>query len=252
MESRVESNTAIFLDFLSKRKQKATFFVLGWIAEKHPFLIKKISEAGHEIGYHSYFHALPVKQGANAFEQDLVRGLGLLEDITGKKINFYRAPMFSLCKESAWTIPILLKHGITISSSYKAYKPFNIHTIPHLPFLFENNGRYLLELPLNRQKMLGMKIVYSGSGYIRLLPIWIIEYLFGRHSYNMSYFHPRDFDTQVPATPLLPSYRNFMSRYGNAGALLKLDSLLQKLPFISIGEAGERLKMDTLQVVRVE
>lgn len=251
LESRVERNTTIFLDFLDQRKQKATFFILGYIAEKHPDLIKRISAAGHEIGYHSYFHALPVKQGAKTFEEDLVSGLGLLEDITEKKIQCYRAPMFSLCKDSAWTIPILLKHGITISSSYKAFTPFNHHSIPHLPFLFEHNGQFLIEFPLNRQKMMGLKIIYSGSGYFRLLPLWIIKYLFGHHSYNMTYFHPRDFDNNVPSTSLLPSYRNVMSRYGNAGTLTKLQSTLERFPFMSICEASERLDKNSLQIVKI-
>lgn len=251
MECRVESNTTIVLDFLERKKQKATFFILGWIAEKHPQLIKKIADQGHEIGYHSYYHELPVKQVAKAFEEDLVKGLGILEDITNKKICCYRAPMFSLCKKSLWTIPILLKHGINISSSYKVYQSVNNHTIPKYPFLFENNGQYLYEFPLNRQKLSVVKLVYSGSGYFRILPLQIIKYLFAQSSYNLSYFHPRDFDLQVPYSPLLPLYRNLMSRYGNAGTIPKLESLLTEFQFLSIGDAKMLVDKEGLQVISI-
>ena len=151
LESRVEQNTRTILDLLARHNQKATFFILGWIAERHQDLIKEISDAGQEIGYHSYHHAIPVNQGKEAFEDDLVKGLSLLEKITGKPVRLYRAPMFSLCNASAWTIPILSKNGITISSSYKSHHPFNNHRIPSSPFYFEHEGRQLMELPLNRR-----------------------------------------------------------------------------------------------------
>lgn len=251
LESRVCQNTRTILELMAKYNQKATFFILGWIAERHQELIKEISEAGHEIGYHSYYHAIPVNQGVEAFEDDLVKGLSLLRSIIGKPVRLYRAPMFSLCNASAWTIPILLKHGITISSSYKSHHPFNDHRIPSTPFYFEHEGRQLMELPLNRIRLPFLNLVYTGSGYFRMLPLWLIKFLFDRNAYNMTYFHPRDFDEKVPFTNLLPVYRNWMNSYGNKSTSVKLAALLLSRNFLTTGEAALQLKNEDLQIVKV-
>ncbi len=251
LESRVEQNTRTILDLLARHNQKATFFILGWIAERHQDLIKEISDAGQEIGYHSYHHAIPVNQGKEAFEDDLVKGLSLLEKITGKPVRLYRAPMFSLCNASAWTIPILLKHGITISSSYKSHHPFNNHRIPSSPFYFEHEGRQLMELPLNRMRFPLLNLVYTGSGYFRMLPLWLIKFLFDRNTYNMTYFHPRDFDENVPFTKLLPVYRNWMNSFGNSTTSIKLEELLKMFTFLTLSEAASQLRNSDLPVVKI-
>ncbi len=251
LESRIEGNTEIFLDLLKHNQIKATFFVLGWIAQRFPGLIRKIISAGHEIGYHSFTHQLPVKQGRVAFEDDLVKGLGLLENISGQKVKYYRAPMFSLCSGSAWVIPVLLKHGIQVSSSYKAFKPFNNHAIPRLPFLFDYSGMQLLEMPLNRVNLSGFKLVYSGSGYFRLMPLFLLMHFFERNDYNMTYFHPRDFDANVPSTKLLPAYRNFLNTLGNRHTGAKLGKLMKKHAFVSIGDALKQIDVKALPVVKI-
>ena len=251
LESRVGQNTRFILKLLANHNQKATFFILGWIAERHPELIKEISQAGHEIGYHSYHHAMPVNQGVEAFEVDLVKGLSLLTKITGKPVKLYRAPMFSLCIDSVWTIPILLKHGITISSSYKSHHPFNDLRIPSTPFYFEHKGSKLMELPLNRMKVPFFNLVYTGSGYFRMLPLWLIKRLFDRNAYNMTYFHPRDFDEHVPFTNLLPVYRNWMNRFGNKSTSVKLEALLSSRTFLTIGEAAIQIEDEDLKIVKV-
>ncbi|MBW6499389.1 MAG: polysaccharide deacetylase family protein [Bacteroidales bacterium] len=251
LESRVEQSTRIFLSLLKKHRQKASFFVLGWVAEHHPGLIREIAEAGHEIGYHSNKHELPANQGPEAFEADLLYGLNLLESITGKRPVQYRAPMFSLCHKSAWAIPLLMKHGIEISSSYKAYQHIIGHNIPNTPFWFEHHGKRLLELPLNRLNLPLLNWVYTGSGYFRLLPKSIIRQLFRSSKYNMAYFHPRDFDTQVPSTPLLPAYRNKMNRIGNSTTAGKLEMLLNDMKFHSLGDGAALLNGDQLKVIGI-
>ena len=251
LESRVEQSTRLFLDFLEENQLKATFFILGWIAERHPQLIKEIAAAGHEIGYHSFTHDLPVIQDPLAFEADLVRGLDLLENITGKRPQQYRAPMFSLCNESSWVLPLLMKHGIEISSSYKAHHWISGQQVPNGPFYFNHNGTRILELPLNRLKLPLMNWVYTGSGYFRLLPFRVLAYLYSRHKYNMAYFHPRDFDPSVPSTSQLPAYRNLMNSFGNASTIPKLRKLHKEVTLISLGEAATQLKEQTLTEIRV-
>jgi len=252
LESRVAHSTRIFLKLLAEHQLKATFFVLGWIAERHPELIKEISEAGHEIGYHSYNHALPVNQGPDEFEADLIRGLDLLENITGKRPVQYRAPMFSLCTESSWALPLLMKHGIEISSSYKAFQRVNGHKIPNEPFYFKQGKNRLLELPLNRLNLTVLNWVYKGSGYFRLLPIGVLKRLFSHSRYNMAYFHPRDFDLSVPTTKQLPAYRNFMNRVGNASTSPKLNKLLNEFGFIPLGQAAVQLRHQTLPEIIID
>lgn len=249
LESRVEQSTRVFLSLLEKHRQKASFFVLGWVAARHPELVREIAEAGHEIGYHSCEHVLPVNQGPQAFEADLVHGINLLESITGKRPLQYRAPMFSLCHESSWAIPLLMKHGIEISSSYKAYQHINGFKVPNEPFWFEHDGRRLLEFPLNRLNLPLLNWVYTGSGYFRLLPEGIIRRLFSSSDYNMAYFHPRDFDTEVPSTPLLPAYRNKMNRIGNSTTALKLEMLMNEMKFHSLAEGAKLLNGDQLPVI---
>lgn len=252
LESRVEENTRIFLEILSQHGQKATFFILGWIAEQHPALVKKIAEGGHEIGYHSYLHEMPVKQGAEAFEADLVKGLDLLESITGVRPVQYRAPMFSLCHESSWAIPILIRHGIRISSSYKSGQHINHSKVPNAPFRFSHEEGQLIELPLNRLNLPLLNWVYTGSGYFRVLPQALINHLFNRSSYNMVYFHPRDFDINMPSSHLLPAYRNHMNRLGNGSTRPKLEALLHKLTFNTLGEAADLLENNKLATIHLE
>lgn len=231
MPARMPENIEVILQFLDSMQVKATFFIMGWIAEKYPDTVKAISDAGHEIGYHSYFHELPENQGPQAFEADLVKGLQLLESIIGNPVTLYRAPRFSLSCKTAWTIPILKKHGITISSSMMSGTQCRNDRIPAQPFIMEHAGITLTEVPLNRQLTLGLKWVYTGSGYFRILPWSIIHALYRKSRYNMAYFHPRDFDTHVPATQHLPWYRNIMSSLGNQTTIPKLQKLMQHINF---------------------
>ncbi|MEA3443785.1 MAG: polysaccharide deacetylase family protein, partial [Bacteroidota bacterium] len=124
-ESRIEMNTKIILDVLERNNVKATFFILGWVAEKHPDLIKEIARHGHEIGYHSYYHLHIYHQNKKEFEYDLQKGIQIIESITNAKIKCYRAPYFSLQDHSLWAIPVLMKNGIKVSSSTKAYCAIN-------------------------------------------------------------------------------------------------------------------------------
>lgn len=242
MPARMPANIALILEFLAQQQITATFFIMGWIAEKYPDTVRAIADAGHEIGYHSYYHELPENQGPQAFEADLVKGLQLLRSITGNPVSLYRAPRFSLSCKTAWTIPILLKHGITISSSIMSGSQCGNLRIPNQPFIFEHAGVAITEVPLNRQNTLGFKWVYTGSGYFRILPYPIILSLYRKSPYNMAYFHPRDFDTHVPTTNHLPWYRNIMSSLGNQTTIPKLQKLIRKQKFVSVSQALQTTK----------
>lgn len=254
LDSRIELSLSRILNFLADHKVKGTFYIMGWVAERHPDVVQRIAAEGHELGYHSYYHQTPAKLGSDAFEDDLARGLGLLRKIVGSDVEHYRAPRFSLDENTAWCIPILLKHGIRISSSAKSLRTAGNKKIPQTPFYFEFEGQRLLELPLNQVSTFGIHWVFTGSGYFRILPLRLIEYLYNKHDYNMAYFHPRDFDIEVPKLKELPFYRNIMSRLGNYSTIPKLSYLLQKEAFITVGEAAARVlkKADPLPVISLD
>jgi polysaccharide deacetylase family protein (PEP-CTERM system associated) len=246
--NRVVPNTENILELLARHNQKATFFILGWIAESYPGLIKKIHEAGHEIGYHSYYHMLPIMQDENLFEEDLIKGLDLLQQAIGEKIKYYRAPNLSLTNHTRWLLPLLVKHGISVSSSSKSYSLLNGKSVPGKPFIIDTEYGQLLEFPLNRLNIAGFHWVYTGSGYFRILPYGIIKHLFNSNSYNMAYFHPNDLDAQTPTDRRLPFYRNTMNTIGTRNALQKLDKLMHKQLFMSLGDAAEVIMKSDSQI----
>lgn len=229
---RVVDKTKQILQLLKKHEQRAVFFVLGWIAGQYPDLIKSIANEGHQIGYHSYYHQLPESQSKQEFESDLVQGLSLLEKIVGEKIIYYRTPLFSLNMNSLWIMPILLKHGIKVSSSTKSGVRLLGSVIPSKPFCFEFNNQKIVELPLNRASLFGQNFVCSGSGYIRVLPWNIVNYFYQKKDYTLTYFHPRDFDLSIPIAKELGVVRNLLNRLGNKSTVPKFNKLLNNFDFL--------------------
>lgn len=247
LESRVVKNTHTLLETLREHNITATFFVMGWIAEHFPQLLHQINADGHEIGYHSYYHQLPVNQSEDEFNEDLRKGLSLIESITGKKVKIYRAPNLSLNEQTTWMVPILIKNGIEISSSTKSFRKINGQVVPNEPFIWKTESGELPEFPLNRWNIPGFPLVFTGSGYFRLYPFWFIHYLYSRHPYNNGYFHPNDIDAKVPMPKELGRMRNWMNTVGSATALQKMDHLFRVHKFISIEKAWESLATDKKQ-----
>jgi peptidoglycan-N-acetylglucosamine deacetylase len=230
---RVEENSFRILSFLDELKLKAHFFVLGYIAETHPDLIKEIARRGHSIGFHSYYHLKPELQSSKQFEEELVKGLTLLENLTGMKIMGYRAPGFSLNASCLWIIPILKKHGILYSSSTKAGRHLHSQKIPNQPFQIIYQDTSMIEFPLNR--VFGYP--FSGSGYFRILPLKILTTLYNHSNYINSYFHPRDFDEELPNSSHLPIMRNLMNRVGTKNSLHKIKTIFKHQKILRFDEA---------------
>lgn len=241
-ESRVERNSEVILGLLEKHRVKATFFVLGWIAEKYPGLVRKIRRKGHEMGYHSYYHTRPCDEGAAKFDADLKKGLGLLESILGEKVVYYRAPFFSCNGLSGWLTEVLMKNGIQVSSSVKAYSESNGIKFGNAPVIIENGEQKIIELPLSRINLAIIKPVISGSGYFRLLPLSIHRKYYHNNKYSMTYFHPRDFDDAVPFSNMLPFSRNILNKSGIGNTVNKLDSLMEKFEFVCFDQARKMVE----------
>lgn len=241
-ESRLEPNMDIIFSILSDNNLKATFFVVGWIAKKYPEQIKRIVDAGHEIGTHTHLHQLVYEQTPKEFEEDLKKSIGTLEDISGKKVKYFRAPGFSITAENPWAFEILLNNGIEIDSSvfpasrsHGGFQQFKATK----PSIIDYKGMQIKEFPINTHRVFGRDIIFSGGGYFRLLPYQNIKKFTERSNYVMTYFHPRDFDPNQPMVPGLNSIRKFKSYYGLKNTEYKLRNWLKDFDFIDMNQANK-------------
>ena len=252
MPSRLESGVDRILSLLNDTNQPATFFCLGWIAEKYPQVIRKIIENGHHIATHSYTHQLAYNQSENQFRDDLWKSIDILQQVSGKKIDTYRAPGFSITKKNLWAFEVL--HNLGIENDCSVFPASRAHGgIPEYsaacPSLIKYENITLNSLPINTAKMLGKNVVYSGGGYFRLLPLWYLRRRFNKDDYIMTYFHPRDFDPQQPMVPGLGISRKFKSYVGLSGAYKKLEFLLKEHQFINVDMAVESVNWNNVDKV---
>ena len=251
--SRIVENTQRILDLLDEQGQKATFFCLGWVAERHPHLIRSLVNRGHEVGSHSHTHQLAYRQGRKDFELDLLRSISTLEDISGQKIVAFRAPGFSVTPDTPWVFDLLIEAGIEYDCSIFPTRRTHggYHGVPSSPFLLERAGGELKAFPVNTFPVAGRNLVFSGGGYFRLLPYQLIRQLMRRSAYVMTYFHPRDFDAEQPLIPGLGAVRRVKSYIGLKGALPKLTRLIDEFTFESLLEAASAVGVEQLSRVAV-
>jgi len=254
LPSRVESGVDTLLQLLDDTNQPASFFCLGWIAEKYPKMIRKISDAGHHIGTHSYMHTLAYTQTKKEFEDDLVRSVDVLEQLIGVKIDAYRAPGFSVTRQNLWVFEILSKLEFKVDCS--VFPANRAHGgLPQYsaaaPSIIDGSTFELKSLPINTSKLFGLDLIYSGGGYFRLLPLWYLKRQFSRDPYVMTYFHPRDFDVGQPLIPGLGLARRFKSYVGIKGAFGKLTFLLNNHKFMNVAMAVENIDWSVTDRVRI-
>ncbi|GAB3994835.1 DUF3473 domain-containing protein [Spirosoma daeguense] len=243
-ETRIHRNMDLIFKLLDETNSRATFFCLGWVADKHPDVIRRIDAAGYEIATHSYAHQLAYEQTPAEFQSDLERSIKHLQDLTGKKVRSYRAPGFSIKAYNRWVFPILIEQGIEIDCS--VFSARRAHGGDASLGMFEPgylnvNGTLLKEFPINTQPILGQDLIFSGGGYFRLFPYSLIKQLTRQSNYVMTYFHPRDFDADQPMIPGLSRARQFKSYYGLKGCWPKLKQLLQEFPFVDLAEADHQV-----------
>jgi polysaccharide deacetylase family protein (PEP-CTERM system associated) len=231
-QSRIDDSLRRLLDLCDESGTKGTFFVLGWLAEKRPDLVKLIASRGHEIGSHGYSHRLIYKLTPEQFAEELSRSIALLEDLTGSPIKSHRAAFFSITKNSLWALDILLEKGITLDSSIfpvHNYR-YGIPDAPRHPYRYEKNRRSLTEFPITTLSFAGKNLPFAGGFYLRFFPYPFLKYAFGKvakagHS-AVLYIHPWEIDPEHPRLPLpkriaLPHYHNLRSTEGKLRRLLK-------------------------------
>ncbi|TAJ98314.1 MAG: DUF3473 domain-containing protein [Candidatus Manganitrophaceae bacterium] len=247
-ESRVVGNTWRLLEMLHFHRVKATFFVLGWIAERYPQVVLAIHKEGHEIASHGYRHRLLYNMSREEFRQDTERSKGLLEDLCGVPVVGYRAPSYSIIQETLWSIDILRDLGFEYDSSI-----FPIHHdrygIPHasrFPYFHSlSEGRKLLEFPLSTIRLFGRNVPVAGGGYLRLFPYAFIRWGIRRINEQeqkpaIVYLHPWEID---PGQPRIHGSR--LSRFRHYVNLDKTESrlrrLLQDFRFVPLRSLGETM-----------
>lgn len=246
-ESRLEPVTRRLLGILDEYGAKATFFVLGWNAERMPHLIEAIQRRGHEIASHGFSHHLIYRQGREAFASDLGRSLRVLKEITGLPVKGFRAPSFSITRESTWALPILLEHGIAYDSSVlPARRPYcGIPGAPTRPWRFaDSDGRTLVEAPPSTMSLLGWKLPFGGGGYFRLLPYPLVR--LGLRRANRAgipgfvYLHPWELDPSQPRVAIRLRHR--FQHYVNLNRTEpKLRRLLSDFRFVPYSRMIETL-----------
>jgi len=248
--SRVEANTAKILQQLSETTQQATFFVLGWVAEKHPQLIRAIAGLGHEIACHSLRHRVVYQMSPEEFRDDTRRAKELLEDASGKPVRGYRAPSFSITRDSLWAFEILAELGFTYDSSIFPIRHIN-YGMPDGPrFLFRVDTRFgpILEFPMTTLQLGRARSPIAGGAYLRLLPYWYTRW--GMRYLNTQelqpvcvYVHPWEFDPDQPRidASLSARLRHYL---GLRSMGRKLHLLLRDFEFCPLGSLIEQLQAD--------
>lgn len=250
---RIQKNTDRILDILENTSTSATFFCLGWIAEKYPTIIRKIAEK-YEIGSHTNMHQLVYEQRPHEFKNDVERSIKTLQDITGQPIRYFRAPGFSITEKTKWAFEILVELGVEIDSSVfpvkRAHGGFPSYEIS-TPSLIEYNGIKLKELPISYKTIFGKEIIYSGGGYFRLFPYFFIKKWTGESEYLMSYLHPRDFDSEQPMIKDLALARKFKSYVGLRGAERKFYKWIKDFEFVDIKTADLAINWDLVPIRKI-
>ena len=240
--SIVEHRTDEILRICDEHDAKATFYFLGWIAERYPQLVRRTVEAGHEIGTHSYWHRKVCDLDEAEFREDLDRSIKVIEDAGGARVTSFRAPSFSITPGTEWAFDVLLDAGLDYDASlFPVPRENGGYPCPVEPHLFDRapSGRSMPELPMSLMHLGPSRVGFSGGGYLRLFPGWLIrrgfDALHRRGLPGVVYLHPRDFAPDSPVVPMSAS-RKFKCYVGLAGTAAKLRMLLSRYRFATCGE----------------
>ena len=231
-ELRVERSTERLLALLSEHAVHGTFFVLGWVAEHRPGLVKRIAAAGHEVACHGYSHELVYRQGREQFSNETARSKAMLEDLIGAPVAGYRAASFSITQQSRWALDVLIELGFRYDSSIfpVRHDRYGIPGASRFPgVIAAPSGGQLVEFPMTTASYAGVRVPISGGGYFRLLPYWFIRA--GLKRVNGSdrqpftfYLHPWEIDVDQPRVQV-----SWLSRFRHYTNLDKAEARLRRL-----------------------
>jgi polysaccharide deacetylase family protein (PEP-CTERM system associated) len=247
---RVETNTNRLLELLAERQVHATFFVLGWVAERCPTLVRQINNVGHAVGCHGYFHQMIYEGSPDRFRCDLRRAKHIIEDVLGRPVKSYRAPSYSITSKTLWALPILVEEGFEYDSSifpivHDIYGIPGAPRFPHLKVL--NTGQKIKEFPPSTMRLLGINFPIGGGGYLRILPYCLTSLAIRKINEvekqpAMVYVHPWEIDPDQPriSGPWVSRFRHYQNL---ATTELKFKKLLQEFSFSTLESALDGCKL---------
>lgn len=232
LDGRVVSTTEKVLDLLEEMGGVATFFVLGWVAERYPSLVRRIRQRGHELACHGYGHQMITRQSRSEFSRDIRRAKAAIEDAAGESVIGYRAPTFSIVRDTLWSLEALAEAGFRYDSSifpivHDRYGIPNAVRFPHR--LLAGPGMEIAEFPLSTVEVLGWRVPVAGGGYFRLSPYavtrCVIRHLNRRERQPaMVYLHPWELDADQPRLRVgwLTQFRHSVNISSTAAKLRRL------------------------------
>lgn len=247
LPSRVVDNTNWILDLLDHHQVKATFFILGWVAERHSNLIMEIHKRGHEIASHSYWHKVVTIQTPSEFRNDLRRSLDVLQEITGNPVLGFRASTMSI---TDWAIDILAEEGLLYDSSLFPVSYHDVYgrlegTNNNLPIERLSNG--LWEVKVSSLEIGGKKIPWSGGGYFRLLPYRFfrkgMQMILAKRGVFQFYLHPWEVDAHPPKLPNLKPIYHFRRYVSILKTRTRFEQLLNEFNFVPVKQALKDLSL---------
>lgn len=251
MEYRVERNTDRLLALLDDKGINATFFTLGWVAERSPGLVRRIHDAGHELASHGYSHQLVYTQKPDQFRDETRRSKELLEDISGSSITGYRAASYSITAKSKWALDILCEEGFTWDSSIfpVRHDRYGMPGTPHAPYLLKApGGGTLKEFPLSTCPIGSYRLPIAGGGYFRLYPYWLSRWGLGKINRAgqpfIFYLHPWEIDPEQPR--LQVSALSRFRHYNNLDKCMnRLEALLGDFSFGSVRDVLSSIEISS-------
>jgi len=243
LESRVVRSTERLLDVLDRHRVSATFFVLGWVADRHPRLVREIRARGHEVGCHSYAHRVIFSMTRPEFRNDVRQAKEAIENAIGGAIIGYRAPTYSVVRQTMWALDILAEEGFRYDSSIFPihHDRYGIPDAPRGPYRTTlSNGRDLVEFPISTLRVGSQNLPFSGGGYFRLLPYAVVRTALRRLNRRdqlpgIVYLHPWEVDVEQPRFPVrrLTRFRHYVNL---DKTLPKLESLLRDFAFMPVSD----------------
>jgi polysaccharide deacetylase family protein (PEP-CTERM system associated) len=231
MESRVVPNTERLLGIFDAAKVTGTFFVLGWVAERFPALVRRIADQGHEIASHGYGHRLVYDQTPAAFREDLRRGKGAIESACGARVAGYRAPSFSITMRSLWALDVLVEEGFEYDASIFPihHDRYGIPSSPRHLYRIDRGAGSIVETPASTTTWGGLNLPVAGGGYFRILPYAWTKWGIGRINRRdrrpaIFYMHPWEIDPAQPRQPVsgLGAFRHYRNLDKTEGRLQRL------------------------------
>lgn len=226
---RVEQSTNTLLDLFDEKDVKATFFILGWVAERVPGLVKRIADSGHEVASHGFMHGKATEQTRDEFKNDVDRSKKLLEDLTGKPVIGYRAPSFSVNDSNKWVFDELKALGFLYSSSTYPVKHdlYGVPDWPRFKYVMDNG---LIEIPMTTLQLGARNVPMSGGGFFRLYPYVVSRMLYRKfhRAENQSgifYLHPWEVDPHQPrqkGASFKSNFRHYLNLRKVQGRLKRL------------------------------